>query len=193
MNVLGAPLKLNAILIIQQFIVLSLVFLTSFGEELLQTVTDEVFGGNYTYYQIRSRGRLRLELVSLTGDADLYVSDSEPHPSEENYDVKSFTCGIDSVELSSSLKRPVAVGIFGHPFFSTSKYSLSVFKLPEEEEVDYATLDALYNDYKEDVPETEQQQQTSVNDYKSRDHPEEESTLWTVAITILKILFDILL
>lgn len=192
MFVFGMRISFN---FLPHFVVLSLVFITNFGEELLQTVKDEVPGGNYTVYQIRSRGRLRLELVSISGDADLYVSDSEPIPSDENYDVKSFSCGVDTVELSSSMKRPIAVSVFGHPFYSVSKYSLSVFKLPEKEEIDYATLDALYNDYVDDKPETtEDSSQVSEDEYSYQDSDtDEESNMWTIAITILKLLFDVLL
>lgn len=171
------------------FILLSVVCL---GEELLQTVTDEVFGRNYTYYQIRSRGRLRLELVSHVGDADIYISESDPHPSEENYDGKSFTCGVDSVEVSSTMKRPISVSVFGHPFYSVSKYSLSVFELPKGE-VDYATLDALYNSNADEASEENHDPRVSHDDQIPKDSPDEESTLLTIAVTILKILFDILL
>lgn len=102
---------------------------------------------------------------------------------------------MDTVELSSSMKRPIAVSVFGHPFYSVSKYSLSVFKLPEKEEIDYATLDALYNDYVDDKPETTQDSsQVSEDEYSYQDSDtDEESNMWTIAITILKLLFDVLL
>lgn len=85
--------------------------------------------------------------------------------------------------------------LHGHPFFSESKYSLSVFKLPKEEEIDYATLDALYNDYVDDKPETTQDSsQVSEDEYSYQDSDtDEESNMWTIAITILKLLFDVLL
>ncbi|XP_061174401.1 UPF0669 protein v1g209471-like [Saccostrea echinata] len=179
--------------ILLHILIVSLVLLKCYGEEFLQSVTEEVLAGNYTIYRIKSRGRLRLELVSHEGDADIYVSDSESRPSYENYDLKSITCGVDLIEVSSKMKRPVAVGVFGHPFYRTSKYTLSVYKLPDVE-VDYATLDALYNSYTEDTSENEQDSQKSNDEHTStEDQPDEDSTLWTIVITILKILFDILL
>ncbi|XP_062595537.1 UPF0669 protein v1g209471-like [Saccostrea cucullata] len=178
--------------ILLHVLLVSLVLLKCSGEEFLQSVTDEVLAGNYTIYHIKSRGQLRLELVSHEGDADIYVSDSELRPSYENYDLKSITCGVDVIEVSSKMKRPVAVGVFGHPFYRTSKYTLSVYKLPDLD-VDYATLDALYNSYTDDSSENEQDSQKSNEDHIStEDNPDEESTLWTIVITILKILFDIL-
>ena len=41
-----------------------------------QSVSGEVEEGNYTYYTLRQTGHVLMVLVSLTGDADLYISDA---------------------------------------------------------------------------------------------------------------------
>lgn len=43
---------------------------------LLDTVVGSVGAGNFSYWQLGHAGPLLIELTSLTGDADLYVSDS---------------------------------------------------------------------------------------------------------------------
>lgn len=43
---------------------------------LLDTVVGAVGAGNFSYWQLGHTGPLLVELTSLTGDADLYVSDT---------------------------------------------------------------------------------------------------------------------
>lgn len=43
---------------------------------LLDTVIGAVGAGNFSYWQLGHTGPLLVELTSLTGDADLYVSDT---------------------------------------------------------------------------------------------------------------------
>lgn len=43
---------------------------------LLDTVVGAVGAGNFSYWQLGHTGPLLVELTSLSGDADLYVSDS---------------------------------------------------------------------------------------------------------------------
>ena len=42
-----------------------------------QSVEGEVEEGNYTYYTLKQTGDVRLELISIEGDADLYVGGEE--------------------------------------------------------------------------------------------------------------------
>lgn len=46
------------------------------GKLLLDTVVGAVGAGNFSYWQLGHTGPLLIELTSLTGDADLYVSDT---------------------------------------------------------------------------------------------------------------------
>lgn len=43
---------------------------------LLDTVVGAVGAGNFSYWQLGHTGPLLVELTSLSGDADLYVSDT---------------------------------------------------------------------------------------------------------------------
>lgn len=43
---------------------------------LLDTVVGFVGAGNFSYWQLGHTGPLLIELTSLSGDADLYVSDT---------------------------------------------------------------------------------------------------------------------
>ena len=51
------------------------------------------------------------------GDADLYVSDvhAEPTFDFERHEMSSITCGVDVIDLPTSLKRPVNIAVYGHP------------------------------------------------------------------------------
>lgn len=56
---------------------LVLVLVTSVVSDYVgQSVAGEVEAGNFTYYTLRQTGHIRMELYSLTGDADIYVSDA---------------------------------------------------------------------------------------------------------------------
>ena len=167
-------------------------------EKLLHSITDVVPGGNFSYYQIKTRGCLRLELVSHSGDADLYISSETTHPNYDNYDLKSTTCGDDSVDISSVINRPISVSVYGNPVFfkedMTIKYTLSVYFVTEADDIDYARLDAMYNSMTDDSGAQSQDPSSKTSPSDSHvPEEEEESFLWTIVITILKILFDILL
>ena len=41
-----------------------------------QSVSGEVEAGNYSYFTLRQTGSVEMVLTSVTGDADLYISDS---------------------------------------------------------------------------------------------------------------------
>lgn len=45
-------------------------------KQLLDTVVGAVGAGNFSYWQLGHTGPLLIELTSLKGDADLYVSDT---------------------------------------------------------------------------------------------------------------------
>ena len=40
---------------------------------------------------------------------------SEPTFDFENHELSSITCGVDMVDLPTSLKRPVNIAVYGHP------------------------------------------------------------------------------
>lgn len=142
---------------------------------LLQSLRGEVGGGNYTYYRLTKEGPIQLVVKTLEGDADVYVSVTKSHPTFEEYDFQSTTYGDDIIDIPSSSKRPVSVGIYGHPFSQSSLFQLDIYWLLTEgsdKDIDWVKsgLPNISEEYGE----------------------EEESLLWTIAINFLKILLDIL-
>ncbi|EZA56135.1 hypothetical protein X777_03467, partial [Ooceraea biroi] len=72
----------------------------------------------------------------ITGDADLYASQTTTKPTYEpdHYCLQSTTCGEDIIFIPKSFKRPVSIGVYGHPSHEISKYTLSVFEVTVEDD-----------------------------------------------------------
>lgn len=148
------------------------------AEYLLHTFTQHVGGGNFTYYKLSRPGNVKLVLDSLSGDADMYVSDSTLMPDYENYDSKSATFGEDIVVIPADMNRPVGVAIYGHPGSISSQFILKVYvdeKLTGESEMSERSTHRRGGSYFVDGKD------------------DEEPVLWTIFVGILKILFDILI
>ncbi|XP_063899032.1 UPF0669 protein C6orf120 homolog [Helicoverpa armigera] len=95
---------------------------------LLDTVIGAVGAGNFSYWQLGHTGPLLVELTSLSGDADLYVSDTvRPSYEVDKNNFSSVTCGPDMVHIPSDFPRPIGIGIFGHWSHYISEYSIQVF------------------------------------------------------------------
>ncbi|XP_023952543.2 UPF0669 protein C6orf120 homolog [Bicyclus anynana] len=95
---------------------------------LLDTVVGAVGAGNFSYWQLGHTGPLLIELSSLTGDADLYVSDSvRPSYEVDRNNFSSATCGTDLVSIPSDFPRPIGIGVFGAWTHTVSEYSIQVF------------------------------------------------------------------
>lgn len=170
------------------FIVLLLVR-DSFSQymTLLYTVSESVGAGNFTHIKLNEKGHLNLVLESTKGDADLYISDaSNSQPSWAEYDFQSATCGDDVLDISSDMKRPVYIGIYGHPSHDTSEYILRIFSIPVLEE----TYDSI--DRESSSNGGKNSKAGSKKNSSSDPKEEEESLIWTIFISILKILLDVL-
>ncbi|KAG7298607.1 hypothetical protein JYU34_018257 [Plutella xylostella] len=95
---------------------------------LLDTVVGVVGAGNFSYWQLGHTGPLLVELTSLSGDADLYVSDTtRPSYETDRNNFSSITCGPDVVQVPTDFPRPIGIGVFGHWSHSASEYSIRVF------------------------------------------------------------------
>ncbi|XP_013195734.2 UPF0669 protein C6orf120 homolog [Amyelois transitella] len=95
---------------------------------LLDTVVGAVGAGNFSYWQLGHTGPLLVELTSLSGDADLYVSDTvRPSFETDKNNFSSATCGPDMVNIPVDFPRPVGIGVFGHWSHILSEYSIQVF------------------------------------------------------------------
>ncbi|XP_044576968.1 UPF0669 protein C6orf120 homolog [Cotesia glomerata] len=69
-------------------------------EQLLHYVSDEVASGSYKYYSL------------------MY---------DDQYCLQSTTCGEDIIFIPQSFKRPVSIGVYGHPSHEASQYNLFVY------------------------------------------------------------------
>jgi len=101
----------------------------SLADYVGQSVTGEVGEGNYTYYTLKQLGNVQLVLTTLEGDADMYVSgfdQEQPTFMFEGHYLASTTCGEDVVSLPYHMKRPIHIGVYGHPRHPVSKFLLEV-------------------------------------------------------------------
>jgi len=157
-----------------------------------QSVTGDVEEGNYTYYSLRQNGKVVLQLKTISGDADLYVSSFHERPSyhHDEYELLSATCGEDVVTIPASTPRPVHIAVYGHPRHSSSEYILDVIVVEEEEEFDYFKQDDSYFMSEEEKGEKERRRR------ESEDQKEEGSNgkvFWTILWQILEIIIDVLI
>ncbi|KFO31264.1 UPF0669 protein C6orf120 homolog [Fukomys damarensis] len=149
---------------------------------LLHVVHGQIGAGNYSYLRLNHEGRIVLRMRSLSGDADLYVSDSTLHPSFDDYKLQSATCGQDSVVIPAHFQRPVGIGIYGHPSHQESDFEMKVYY---DRTVDQYPLG---NAYSSDGADTGQKHAYAPEEASQ----EEESVLWTIVISILKLVLEIL-
>ena len=94
-----------------------------------QSVSGVVGEGNYTYYTLKQPGNVLLVLTTLEGDTDLYVSGYDQEKPTFMFDahyLASTTCGEDLISLPYHLKRPVHIGVYGHPRYPFSAFRLEV-------------------------------------------------------------------
>ena len=86
-------------------------------------ISNLFFSGNYTYYSLTEHGDITIILLSLIGDADVYVS-QQPQPTALDYELSSTTYGPDVVTVTADMERPCGVGVYGHIRKELSKYRL---------------------------------------------------------------------
>ncbi|XP_062043024.1 UPF0669 protein C6orf120 homolog [Lepus europaeus] len=150
---------------------------------LLHVVQGQIGAGNYSYLRLNHEGKIILKMQSLKGDADLYVSDSTLHPSFDDYELQSVTCGQDVVWIPAHFQRPVGIGIYGHPSHHESEFEMKVYYDRTVEQ--YPFGEAAYSP---DGAEPGQRHRYAPEDTSQ----EEESVLWTIVISILKLVLEIL-
>ncbi|XP_018577448.1 UPF0669 protein C6orf120 homolog isoform X2 [Anoplophora glabripennis] len=123
--------------------------------ELLGRKEGTVGNENFSYYYIHHLGNILLSLKTNTGDADMYVSETNMIPTydPDTYDLHSATCGQDVIEISSNFKSPISVGIFGHSAYDESSYTLEIFKNPMEDGEQVSSFLIIEEGNKEGVPE----------------------------------------
>ncbi|KAH0617162.1 hypothetical protein JD844_028902 [Phrynosoma platyrhinos] len=150
---------------------------------LLHVVRGQIGAGNYSYLRLNHEGKIVLHMQSLKGDADLYVSDVTLHPSFDDYELQSVTCGQDVVYIPAHFHRPVGIGIYGHPSHRESEFEMKVF-------YDRTVVQSPFggSSYNPEEMEMSQKHWRSTED----DSQDEESVFWTILIGILKLILEIL-
>ena len=136
--------------------------------DCLHALTGKVDGGNYSYYFLKYEGPIRLELKSLEGDADIFVSSTMKNPTFdlEEHSLSSWTCGIDSIFVPKSLGRPVNIGIYGHPRYDESRFILTAEFLVDDEYDPFVELNGDYDQHGED-PNLDQGGEIKVRFFKN--------------------------
>ncbi|XP_056423109.1 UPF0669 protein C6orf120 homolog isoform X1 [Hyla sarda] len=151
---------------------------------LLHVVQGQIGAGNYSYLRLNHEGRIILEMESLKGDADIYVSSLSLNPNFDEYELQSTTCGLDVIIVPDHFSRPVGIGIYGHPSYLESEFEIKVYYDRTIQEDPFA--EASYNP--EELEESQKPQKQAPKDTSQ----EEESMLRTILIGILKIVLEIL-
>ncbi|XP_054830343.1 UPF0669 protein C6orf120 homolog [Eublepharis macularius] len=150
---------------------------------LLHVVQGQIGAGNYSYLRLNHEGKIVLQMHSLKGDADLYVSDRTLHPSFDDYELQSVTCGQDVVHVPEHFHRPVGIGIYGHPSHLESEFEMKVYY--DQSVVKYPLDAGSYNP--EDLEVTLKQFHSSEDESQ-----DEESVIFTIILAILKVIIEIL-
>ncbi|KHN85448.1 UPF0669 protein -like protein [Toxocara canis] len=111
-----------------------------FGDQKvhLYFVRGELAPSNWSFFELKWEGRLRIILDSLSGDADLYLSYTTKRPGVgvQEHDMLSMTCGLDVLDVPQSAKRPVHLGVYGHPSKSETSYKM-LFVMMEKQESEF--------------------------------------------------------
>ncbi|XP_017797478.1 PREDICTED: UPF0669 protein v1g209471-like [Habropoda laboriosa] len=123
-------------------------------DKLLHYTADEVTAGSYKYYGLTYDGFIKIILISEIGDADLYASQTISKPTYEphEYCLQSATCGEDIILIPDSFKRPVTIGVYGHPSNENSKYILLVYETTDTENISYDRNSKIHIDEEQKPP-----------------------------------------
>ncbi|XP_050309952.1 UPF0669 protein C6orf120 homolog [Anthonomus grandis grandis] len=110
------------IIVILIFVIITILFYKMINWEvpvkpkLLGRAGGTLDRDTFSYIYIRSHGPIVLNLTSLFGDTDMYISYANIHPTfePETYFQHSATCGEDVIELPESSNTPLAIGLYGY-------------------------------------------------------------------------------
>ncbi|XP_078280276.1 UPF0669 protein C6orf120 homolog [Rhinoraja longicauda] len=149
---------------------------------LLHVVQGQVGAGNYSYLRLNHDGQIMLRMESPLGDADLYISDTTLHPSFDEYELQSSTCGLDVLAVPAKFRRPVGIAIYGYPSHLQTEFEMRVYL---DEVLRETPFPVLYYPGDEDTTDKIPPKMTASEET-------EESVLWTILIGILKLVLEIL-
>lgn len=173
------------------------------GGEVLHTVTGDVSRGQFTYYILMFEGPITLNLHSRSGDADLYISQhvSKPTYEPDSYCLQSVTCGVDTIRIPSSFKRPIGIGVYGHPSHDVSTYLLEATYSDEDDiDDDFFSKDRLSFEDIEEVakrsdsyPTPRHSNEEDGVDLNDQEREEREiSPVWALIWPVISILLEAL-
>jgi hypothetical protein len=190
--------------------IILLIFYKSKCEILTLSLKDKIKGEvtseTFSHYQLNHQGNYKLELISLNGDADLYITDKHYRADYLNYDSQSTTCGVDELFISENMKRPVAIGIYGHPNYIKSGFVLNIYSYAvkdhfkifdsDEKSFDHGSTYEKHHENNNNINNEKKIKQKETDDYVTdQDDGDYEPTspLWALFIKILEIIAEILL
>lgn len=91
--------------------------------------------------KLNQKGYFKLVLISVEGDADIYVSTSNKFADYSNCDLESTTYGIEELVIDRNMIRPIYISIFAHPYYSKTVYILEEYIIPRNK------YEMSYDDY----------------------------------------------
>ena len=159
---------------------------------------DRIHPSNFSYFTFNSPGIYRFILISLQGDADMYISTRHKHVNYDNYEFSSCTCGIDEILIDAYMKRPIYIGIYGYSPYQISHYRLLI------ELVDSKTLpdempfpSSASSDVDDQTSADNNERQTSQKNRKPppvivEDEKDGRHLLWNILVWILQFLVEVL-
>ncbi|XP_054717019.1 UPF0669 protein C6orf120 homolog [Uloborus diversus] len=161
------------------------------ADHFQETLLGAVGSGNYTYYWLPQPGIVILSLLSLEGDADLYVSSKNLKPTFdiENHELQSTTCGIEHIKVSAGYDRPLSIAVYGHPSHEISLYELKIDVFDSVSEAD------VYPDINpKEVKKTQFSKPPPTPNLPGKEESEyeERSVFWTLFLHVLQVLLDLL-
>lgn len=172
-------------------VIILLIYMLSYcqcGDHFQETFLGEVGGGNYTYYWFPHPGAVTLQLHSLEGDADLYVSSKNVKPTFdiESHELQSTTCGAEQIKVPSAYERPLSIAVYGHPSHDKSLYELKIDVFDSVAETDYPS-ESYESSKPVSIP-------PSISNLPGKDETENEerSVFWTLFLHVLQVLLDLL-
>lgn len=144
----------------------------SIKSHLFYSSDGEIGAENYSYFYLDELGNYKIQLISFDGDADLYLSDTSLKPTYRDYKWQSLTYGVDEVILRNTVKRPITIAVYGHPYYPSSKYRLNVYLIEHEvdnfEEYTYEDFVKQYSNYDDFVRQYSNYHDFIVNEEKQK-------------------------
>ncbi len=160
-------------------ILLTLTLPYSSAGKVISTYTGKVGPGNYSYFSLHEKGSITIMVESITGDADIYVSENYAQPSFSEYDMQSSTCGIDTVMVPKSFKRPVHIAIYGHVHSLLTEYKITAIL---DHGTGYQSGQESFNENNAGVKGADEDDET----------PSLQSIIWSIVVGILKIILEVM-